>query len=721
MDSINNDFVSNSCTELMPMVVSNLNTNFNSNVNTSTGYTIEFDADFYLSFYPDLKKAGIDETTAYYHYTTYGKKEKRVRTRSMLKECVKRIADNIRNDSFQLENIHDVRHDPLNNEPLITILVRTSNRPNLFKVCMDSIFSQKYSNFRVVICYDTDNSLNYLSKLLKNPKCTVFKVNKLNDTEQSDYFYNLYCNDLLNTVTDGYIIYLDDDDKLTTSYALYAVQQAIEYSPINSVYVWKFARPDRIIFPSNFEHVSVGEISSSNFCVHHTFPKHRNIMWSSNKNADHDFFTRMLYFPISPTPNIVVVPYILGKTQKDDRIGHNGRHTSSTFSMPSSSPSSVIERKKDKYKIDNVSVSYPISSTKYPPLKEPTISTFYMFFPRFNWSFYVTIYTDLQQMNITTEMLAIKHYLSYGRHENRRTYEVISYNEPCIRTIPYPNHSSAQCISIEYILTSDFYIWISPALEHLRDQIVKKYNWNVLTEHTIQEDYSNKKIVFFGVYTDQDIHAIMSYSRLPRYIIWGGEDANISNVHSRQTITEISRLKSCVHICISKCLYRQLIWLFPNAQCIYTYFNLVDKELFTKKYSPPLKVQDLSLSKNKYVYIYIYNGRLPGKEEIYGKHVYEEVIKNLAIVRPNINFRYIYSSVDIFPHNEMPEIYRKCCIMLRLTKQDGNANSVQECEAMNIPVVHNLSDYGLKWNTSDDVVKHICNCKGLSCYNPLIK
>jgi hypothetical protein len=157
---------------------------------------------------------------------------------------------------------------------------------------------------------------------------------------------------------------------------------------------------------------------------------------------------------------------------------------------------------------------------------------------------------------------------------------------------------------------------------------------------------------------------------------------------------------------------------------MYTSFNLVDKELFTKKYSPSLKVQDLSLSKNKYVYIYIYNGRLPGKEEIYGKHVYEEVIRKLAIVRPNINFRYIYSSVDIFPHNEMPEIYRKCCIMLRLTKQDGNANSVQECEAMNIPVVHNLSDYGLKWNTSDDVVKHICNCKEiimLPCYNPLIK
>ena len=45
--------------------------------------------------------------------------------------------------------------------------------------------------------------------------------------------------------------------------------------------------------------------------------------------------------------------------------------------------------------------------------------------------------------------------------------------------------------------------------------------------------------------------------------------------------------------------------------------------------------------------------------------------------------------------------------MLRLTSYDGNANSVQECEAMNIPVVHNQSKYGLKWKTADDVIKHI--------------
>ena len=45
--------------------------------------------------------------------------------------------------------------------------------------------------------------------------------------------------------------------------------------------------------------------------------------------------------------------------------------------------------------------------------------------------------------------------------------------------------------------------------------------------------------------------------------------------------------------------------------------------------------------------------------------------------------------------------------MLRLTSNDGNANSVQECQAMKIPVIHNQSDYGLKWKTVDDIIQHI--------------
>ncbi len=55
----------------------------------------------------------------------------------------------------------------------------------------------------------------------------------------------------------------------------------------------------------------------------------------------------------------------------------------------------------------------------------------------------------------------------------------------------------------------------------------------------------------------------------------------------------------------------------------------------------------------------------------------------------------------------MPFVYEQCFVALRLTHHDGNANMVQECKAMNIPVIHNHSDYGLKWNNENDIIKHI--------------
>ena len=65
----------------------------------------------------------------------------------------------------------------------------------------------------------------------------------------------------------------------------------------------------------------------------------------------------------------------------------------------------------------------------------------------------------------------------------------------------------------------------------------------------------------------------------------------------------------------------------------------------------------------------------------------------------------------------MPQLYSRCFIGLRLTKHDGNANMVQEMEAMNIPVIHNSSDYGLKWNSVDDIISHIKKNKFYDFYN----
>ena len=40
----------------------------------------------------------------------------------------------------------------------------------------------------------------------------------------------------------------------------------------------------------------------------------------------------------------------------------------------------------------------------------------------------------------------------------------------------------------------------------------------------------------------------------------------------------------------------------------------------------------------------------------------------------------------------MPNVYSKCFIGLRLTDEDGNANTVQEFNSMEIPIIFNGDD-----------------------------
>jgi hypothetical protein len=59
------------------------------------------------------------------------------------------------------------------------------------------------------------------------------------------------------------------------------------------------------------------------------------------------------------------------------------------------------------------------------------------------------------------------------------------------------------------------------------------------------------------------------------------------------------------------------------------------------------------------------------------------------------------------------ELYRKSFIVIRLTESDGFIPMIGQLKAMNIPIVHNFSEYGLKWNTIEDVKAYILR------YSPL--
>lgn len=231
-------------------------------------------------------------------------------------------------------------------------------------------------------------------------------------------------------------------------------------------------------------------------------------------------------------------------------------------------------------------------------------------------------------------------------------------------------------------------IYISKSLQHL-NRIVKKYN---LT--TIIDLY--KPALFFGLYNKEDIKNLINHKG-KKAIIWGGTDIN-SNKRLKN-IELIKTLDIDTHYAISKNIEERLKEL--NIKYIYLDFNLVDKNIFKK----------IDNFGDK---IYIYNGFSKGNEKIYNKELYESIIKKLP------EYKFILSNELKLKNKEMMNIYKKCFIGLRLTKNDGNANTVQEFEQIGIPIIHNFSDYGIKWKSQEDIVLNI-KYKHIDKFNKSIK
>ncbi len=295
---------------------------------------------------------------------------------------------------------------------------------------------------------------------------------------------------------------------------------------------------------------------------------------------------------------------------------------------------------------------------------------FYFKYPHFDWNFYVNHYEDLAHANINTEDTAIHHYINYGHKELRRTHKIIQITHD-ITSIPF-----------EQIIHMTPQLQISNSLIHLHKQVSRKFNIKPYTNIFLPA-------IFFGVYNDLDIQRIYKHKSIS-FIIWGGEDLNPKNSHSRQTVKEIKKIHNTVHISISNCIYNSL--LKYKLKSIKVNLDLVNYNIF--KPHVGLKTKDT---------IFIYNGLTPGKEYVYGVEYYMSVLKKLP------QYKVIYSNNLNVDNLQMPSIYSQCFIALRLTKHDGNANMVQECKAMQIPVIHNHSDYGLKWKNEKQIIQHILN------------
>ena len=145
----------------------------------------------------------------------------------------------------------------LNRDKHISILIRTSYRPNKFKKCIDSIIEQEYKNYTIIVSYDNIDALEYIPEdMIK------IKVEK----EDKEYNYNLYCNELKKKIKNGWILFLDDDDKLSDKNSLNKIVEEIKSR--NDLIFWKFKLHDRIIH-SNTD--IKGKVANSGYIFHSDF------------------------------------------------------------------------------------------------------------------------------------------------------------------------------------------------------------------------------------------------------------------------------------------------------------------------------------------------------------------------------------------------------------------------------------------------------------------
>jgi len=217
------------------------------------------------------------------------------------------------------------------------------------------------------------------------------------------------------------------------------------------------------------------------------------------------------------------------------------------------------------------------------------------------------------------------------------------------------------------------------------DRIKKIYNLNNYNPN------SNQQALFFGVYDLKDLRSIINYKGNV-YVIFGGTDCDTRVQISINIMKKLKQLKNITYIAQSKDIELRLN--NQEFKCVYLYLNLVNYKIFKPIYEN---------IERKYIYIYDGQGTITDiKKIIYNNTLIEEVKQRLP------EYEYIHSSsLNQIPYEKMPEIYAKCFIGLRLTEKDGACCTSQELEAMNIPIVHNQSEYGLKWNNIDDIIDHI--------------
>lgn len=172
--------------------------------------------------------------------------------------------------------------------PKINIITRTGTRENCFKILKKSIEAQTYKNY---VHYKTNDNIH--NTFLKNEPNVIDVTHlKKKKTRQNLCPYNLYLNEAIKMIDDGWVIIIDDDAKFVNNQFLNHLALVCSKKNPNEVFLYNiYFRQEKSIFPVNHS-LQLGTFDMASICIHSSLLK--TFHFTSRCGADFQLISTLL-------------------------------------------------------------------------------------------------------------------------------------------------------------------------------------------------------------------------------------------------------------------------------------------------------------------------------------------------------------------------------------------------------------------------------------------
>lgn len=592
-----------------------------------------------------------------------------------------------------------------------TIIVPIYNSYEYLNKCINSILNQTHPNYKIFLCDDCSeikiakgNSI--FEKYKNNPIFSIFKndknigkystINKVLDKVETDYYFILDSDD---TITPNRMI-LDliyfglnkEAYAVRSKYIRYNSDNVIvenDYGHISISFKSNIRNKIGMYFPNRFGSDSEYLMRIKKYLGPRTIVKYNKITYKAIVRKDNTNLTKKynkeqrtkfikLINKIYNNPNSLEL-FLQNKFDDFDKLISNVNKDQEINQI------NLSEYKKFYLDLEHSNESKLLKHWENIGSKEGRLFNLKVFqnkFPNFDYKSYLEYNSEIK-FNTKYQVYGwvyLKNKTNYYKWLESNGY--LNINKEQIQNL----HTESDNLELFIQKNKIKFIYISKALEHFKSRISNKFNLEIYDSLT--DKFENT--IFFGLYNKDDFLKITNHMGV-KYLMWGGTDSNPNYKLRNKIMNRIKEYPDISHLAISESIKSSLFQL--GIKSIPIYLNLVDTNLFK-----PIEKKNLG---NK---IYIYNGFTKGNEEIYGKAIYEKVIEKLP------NYEFVFSNQLSIPYEQMPLIYSECFIGLRLTTHDGNANTVQEFNSMEIPIIFN-GPGGINWTEPDDIINTINKTK----------